>query len=117
MQKDLLKLALTGLAAGICLSAQEGAKEIAMSKCSRTPTADEVQYPNDRVMDRDQMYKDEMNEHPDNDHQSDTCAASCGNQMDQTSLNAPRLGSYMETKRLSAAKAAIEAENNSNMDK
>lgn len=39
MQKDLLKLALTGLAAGVCISAQGGGSEIAMAKCSRTPTS------------------------------------------------------------------------------
>jgi hypothetical protein len=41
MKKDLTKLAMLGLLAGACVSAYQpmSGKEIAMSKCSRDPTA------------------------------------------------------------------------------
>lgn len=120
MQKDLLKLALTGLAAGVCISAQGSrGDEIAMAKCSRTPTAVEEQNSNDRMMDNryEEMDEDEMNENPTYNPQSDTCASSCGHQGDQSSLDAPRLRNYMETKRLSAAKAAMKEESGQSMDK
>lgn len=110
MQKDLLKLALTGLAAGICLSAQ-GSGEIAMAKCSRTPPPP-AENPTDPQMMDDTYPDDDRNDGSSCGSQGGSCASSYGGQGDQSSQNeAPSLRNFLEPKRLSAAKAVIESDN------
>lgn len=109
MQKDLLKLALTGLAAGVCLSAQGGG-EIAMAKCSRTPPPP-AENPTDTQMMDDNMSPDsDMDGGSSCGSQGGSCS-SYGNQGDQSSQNtAPSLRNLLEPKRLSAAKTVMEKE-------
>lgn len=118
MQKDLLKLALTGLAAGVCLSAQGGG-EIAMMKCSKTPPANQEQKGSGQQQKEDLKEGDEMDEEMDEDSSScNSQQGSCANQGDQSSQSErPRHRNYMQTKRLSAAKTAMGGERFPDMDK
>ncbi len=126
MQKDLLKLALTGLAAGACLSAQGGGSEIAMTKCSRTPTVNEDQNSNKQMMQQNDQEEqegeetgEEMNEGSScHSQQGSSCANSCGNQGDQSSQNKPLSSrNFVQSKRLSAAKMAMGEDKIPSVDK
>ena len=75
MQKDLLKLALTGLAAGVCLSAQGGGSEIAMAKCSRNPTANEEQNQTNPMMNSPDSDSGGMNDGASCSSQGGSCAS------------------------------------------
>lgn len=117
MQKDLLKLALTGLITGLSVSGHAGS-EIAMTKCTKSPP------PKQQPQDMD----DEQNGESSFGSSSETgvCGSSgesgsCGSQGDQSQNNeavtAPQVLSKLEIRRLGAAKAMVYEEEVRNMDK
>ncbi len=132
MQKDLIKLALAGLAAGLCISAQSGmGREIAMTKCSKSPTQNQGQSSCSGQQDQSSCSgsqgcgssgkKQQKNNSMDNGQSScgsSSDSGSCGSSSDSNACNGQgdqssqgekiREAKKVEVKRLSAAKAAVE---------
>lgn len=82
MNKDLVKAALIGLAAGVCLSAQmvPSSKEVAMGRCTKPAN-------------------------PDDDEGDEDCAGSCKHR-----CNSSDASSEIEVHRKSAARKVLEGE-------
>ena len=125
MRKDLVKLAIAGLTAGLCISAQsEMGREIAMTKCSKSPAQNQGQSSCSGAQgcgsSGDNQQKNNSMDNGQSSCGSSSDSGSCGSspdantcsgQGDQSSQGEKiREARKVEVRRLSAARAAVEGE-------